>query len=351
MYGYLKKGMLLTLAAAALQHAATAQQKAKVHIGLVYPVSSNGVKAYEYSNAFSLHLVAGVSGSERGAAFSGLANIIKDSAHGVQAAGFLNEVGNHANGAMFAGFMNHVRGNAAGMQAAGMLNITGRAKGLSLAGFGNIVTTRSNGDTIGNRLVQLAGFFNRAGDVNTQLAGFINVAHKVKGVQLAGLINIADSSDYPIGIINIIKNGERSMGVSIDETGTGLISFRSGGRVLYGIVGAGYNFQSNRNRYALEAGLGAHLFIHTAWRINAELATLALDDFKTGDYLKSGLRILPDVSIGSRLKIFAGPVLNFVTISTSKNDDLVSHYFWKKTSGDHFYGLYCGAVGGLHFRI
>jgi hypothetical protein len=49
-------------------------------------------------------------------------------------------------------------------------------------------------------------------------------------VQIAGFINIADSSDYSIGIINIIRQGEKGIGVSVDETKTAMVSFRSGGR-------------------------------------------------------------------------------------------------------------------------
>ncbi len=73
-------------------------------------------------------------------------------------------------------------------------------------------------------------------------------------------MNVADSSDHPLGIINLIRKGEKSIGFSIDENETGLVSFRSGGRVLYGIIAAGYNFKNEEDVYALEAGLGASLF-------------------------------------------------------------------------------------------
>jgi hypothetical protein len=106
---------------------------------------------------------------------------------------------------------------------------------------------------------QLAGFINLAENVNTQVAGFINVAGKVKGVQVASFINIADSSDFPIGLVNIVKNGYKGIGVTADESGTVLGAFRSGGRVLYGIVGTGYNFKSDKEFYVMEAGMGARL--------------------------------------------------------------------------------------------
>ena len=203
--------------------AACAQPPAKtVHIGLIYPLSTHIIKAEEYSNRFSFHILGGVSKSETGLALSGISNIIKDTARGVQVAGFSN----------------HIRISATGLQLAGFANIYGSAQGLQLAGFSNL----SKGETSG---VQLSGFINKAGDVKgMQCAGFLNMAQKVKGLQLAGFLNIADSSDYPVGIINLVKNGEKSIGLSSDESLNTIVSFRSGGRVLYGIVGLGYNFKN-----------------------------------------------------------------------------------------------------------
>ena len=47
------------------------------HIGLIYPLSSNGRLAAEYSNPFSLHGLIGVSGAETPEAYNSLAFIIK----------------------------------------------------------------------------------------------------------------------------------------------------------------------------------------------------------------------------------------------------------------------------------
>lgn len=345
-----KKAMLLALC---LYHTTNipAQKRSNAHIGLIYPISSNGTAAPQYSNSFSLHLLAGVSGSERAVAFSGFSNIIKDSARGVQLAGFSNHIGGTSHGATLAGFMNTVR-HANGLQAAGFLNVAGAAKGCQLAGFGNVVINKlAQAQADSYKQVQIAGFLNKGENVNTQVAGFINLAKKVKGAQIAGFINIADSSDYPIGIINFIRHGEKTIGLSTDETLTTLLSFRSGGRVMYGILGIGYNFRSSKNRYALEAGIGAHLRVNSQFRINAELASIMLDDFKAGDYFKYTLRILPAWKLGSRFEIFGGPTFNCVDISTIKNTGLIKHYLWKETKGDHFHGLYFGAMGGIHFAI
>src|SRR5262249_49498222 len=135
------------------------------------------------------------------------------------------------------------------VQGSGFLNIARNVKGVQVAGYFNKACNVKG--------LQLAGYVNIADTVNTQVSGFINIAKTAK-VQLSGFINIADSCDYPIGIINIVKKGEKSIGVSYDINNTTMLTFRSGGRVLYGIIGLGYNFNNRyENLMTAEAGIGA----------------------------------------------------------------------------------------------
>jgi hypothetical protein len=331
------------------------------HIGLVYPISSNGVKAADYTNRFSLHAIAGVSRNETYVGIAGAAQVIKHNASGVQVsgavntvgrdaegvqiAGAVNVIGNNADGVQVAGAVNFIRNHASGSQIAGFANVAGSASAVQIAGFGNIAKSDVRG-------VQVAGFLNKAGNVNGQIAGFLNVARTVKGVQLAGFLNIADSSDYPIGIFNFIKSGEKSVSLTFDESRTGLVSFRSGGRVLYGIAGIGYNFKdTHRNHYAAEAGLGAHIRLGRSFRINTEAVNLSLTDFKKGTYLKSSLRILPAYRPGSRVEVFAGPTINYVNYSKESGNGLVGRYLWSRLRHGDFQGLYLGCVAGIHIMM
>lgn len=364
--------LLFCFASASLAQTA---RKAAVHVGVIYPVSSNGLLANEYTNNFSFHLIAGVSAGERGAAISGFANVIRDSAAGAQFAGFANYIGGHARSTQVAGFMNYTRGTVRGAQLAGFTNMAGSVQGLQIAGFMN--TVRSNSDVqIGGFMnaakqtkVQGAGFINMAKKAHTQLAGFINIAEEVKGTQVAGFINvakrvngaqigfinIADSSDCPIGVINLVKNGEKAFGVTVDETLTSLATFRSGGRRLYGILGAGVNLQERKRDedplYALETGIGLHVPITKHFRINAEGVLLTLTDFEQGSYLKSSVRVLPAVRFG-HFEIFAGPSFNCVNITRNTGHDLVTDYTWedKNRHGD-FTGLYFGGIAGVQFVL
>ena len=126
-------------------------KKAPVHIGLVYPLSSNGTEAAEYSNNFSLHAIAGVSRSERSFCAAGVTNVVMEDVEGFAGAGFSNHVFNTVNGSVVAGFANTVSNEVYGFMGAGFLNYCGSIEGGQAAGFANI----STGNTTG---LQAAGF-------------------------------------------------------------------------------------------------------------------------------------------------------------------------------------------------
>lgn len=316
----------------------------KLHFGFIYPISSNGTHAGLDTNNFSFHLLAGVSAAERGASFAGLSNIVRNDTKGFQFAGLSNHIGKQANGGLFSGFLNTYQGGNV-FAVGGFANVaTGNVKGGQFAGFANIAKSVKG--------PQFSGFINKAQDVNgTQIAGFINIARKVKGVQFAGFINVADSSDYPIGIINLVKKGEKSISLTTDETLTTLLSFRSGGKVLYGIIGIGYNFKNSDEVYAFEAGLGAHLFQSKSFRLNAEISGTGLESFKAGEYMKTSLKLMPALKLSRNLEIFGGPSFNYLNTNTTEGRILNKKYIstWENKRGDNFQALYMGYGGGIQY--
>ena len=315
--------------------------KARVNIGLVYPVSTNGRHAGLDTNVFSFNGLAGVSASEEGVSFAGISNIIHQNVCGVQFAGFSNHIGGKAKGIQFAGFLN-TYGNDSKSAIAGFANISNGNSGVQLAGFLNLTTRNVSA-------LQSSGFLNKAADVKgAQIAGFINIAKKIKGIQLAGFINVADSSDYPIGIINIIKDGEKSFALTTNQNLTTMATFRSGGKILYGIIGAGYNFRNNDAVYALEAGFGANLFQSQHFRLHTELTASSLQNFKKGNYFKSTLQMLPAWRVGKHLEIFGGPSFNSISTNTTEGKALQKHYL--KTWDGHnntLHGMFFGYTGGV----
>ena len=317
--------------------------QAQTHIGLIYPLSTNGSHARERTNSFSLHAIAGLSAAETGFSLAGISLVVMDSASGLQCSGFSNHINNKARGVQLAGFLNSV-GSSNGLSMAGFANICrDSASGAQLAGFIN--KSRNAG-------VQVAGFINKAADVHTQAAGFINIAKRVRGIQLAGFINIADSCDYPIALLNFIRNGERSIGISTDETLTGLVSFRSGGRKLYSILGVGYNNKDHDSLFAWQVGLGMHIRVTERFRVNMEGVTTGLTDFKREDYFRATLRVLPALHFARRVELFAGPSFNYVRSDRGMGATLVTRYSWKeRVASGLFHGLYFGATGGINFIL
>lgn len=358
---------------AALHSNAQAVKAEKVNIGFVYPVSTNGTHAAADTNLFSLNLIAGVSAAEKGFSFAGVSSVIRQDATGMQFAGFSNHVGKRAEGLMFAGFMNTYE-EARGMQFAGFTNIAAKQvdgaqfsgflskasdlNGAQFSGFANVARNVTGPQIAGFSNVardltgsQFAGFSNKAENVKgSQFAGFINIAKKVSGLQASGFINIADSSDHPLGIINLIRDGEKSIGLSIDENETTLLSFRSGGKVLYGIISAGYNFRNTKEVFAFEAGIGAHFLNTPVFRMNAELSTQTLESFRSGEYFKSSVRLMPSLRPVPGLEINGGPVFNYVNTNTIEGRALRDKYIhtWENRWGNNFEGIYIGYHAGIN---
>lgn len=349
--------------------------KSTAHVGFCYPLSTHGTYARDYSNKFSIHALVGVSGAEEAFCVSGISNVICGNAKGFIAAGFSNHISENATGLTAAGFVNTIRQHARGAEASGFANISGSMKGAQLAGFCNINRGFARGfqgagfmNINGRNLrgtqvagfmntahnvkgVQLAGYINSADTVNTQASGFINIAKTAK-VQVSGFMNIADSCDYPIGIINIIRKGEKSIGITLDGNRTNMATFRSGGRVLYGIIGVGYNFKNTTNTlYALETGLGAHFTVSKNVRFNIEATSASFTDLTDEIFITSSIRFLPALTFGKHLEIFAGPALNSVSSDDFSGEHISDRYISSNKSRGAFNGVYVSAYGGINFRF
>jgi hypothetical protein len=335
-----------------------AQESSPAHVGIIYPLSTHGTRAVDYKNNISLHALAGLSGGENGFALYGLAGIIKGNATGFQASGILNQVSgtlqgvqmagianltsNASKGFQFGGVFNQSKGAVQG-QMAGTINLAERVNGVQAAGVSNMAK-----DVKG---VQLAGVFNSANELSgSQFAGVFNKAKKVKGIQMA-VINVADSSDYTIGLINIIKNGEKRIGISTDENLSSFVTFRSGGRILYGILGVGMNPQYESLRFGIEGGIGAKLVSTDNFRLDAEATSMTLTDFDGSDFSKSGLRILPSVRIAKNIYLYGGPSINYINTDHADGKDIVKLKVWDKQNSKDYEAVNVGFTGGLQLVL
>lgn len=341
-------------------------RKSSFQFTFLTPLGTNGKYSSQYTNDYSVNLLVGVSKNENKFAFAGLGNVILNNAGGVQLAGFFNYIGNDANGVQLAGFANYIGNNGSGVALSGFLNRSKTYNGIQISGFANIAndvngiqisgfankSDNLNGFQItgfGNiskqvNGFQIAGFANIANDVNGfQIAGFVNRAKHVNGFQVAGFLNIADHNDYPLGLVNIIKDGEYSIGVSYNEIGSTLLSFRSGGRVLYGIVGAGYNHKAVDGAFATQAGVGAHANISPKFRINTELKGEFITSFSDDETYKQGLSVMPAYKFSPHFEIFGGPSINYMHSKDMEHRDLFpSGRIWRKFSDSKLQQVYVG---------
>ncbi|WP_162341392.1 hypothetical protein [Cyclobacterium salsum] len=339
---------------------AKAQEKRPAHLGFLYPLSTNGLRAADYSNDVSIHALTGLSGGESGLAIYGLGGFIKGNATGFQSGGLWLSVSGELKGLQVAGLVNQARQASRSVQVAGLVNRSKEASGIQLSGIVNAAASFKGAQLTGianfshqAKGIQLSGILNLAEEVNgIQISGLVNKAKTVKGVQLAGLINIADSSDYPIGILNLITDGEKRIGISVDENLTQLISFRSGGSRMYGIIGLGSNFTYGDLPYAMETGIGIKLSDSKRFRLDMEASNVWGTNFKKwGGYSRTGIRLLPVLKLSRNLQLYAGPSLNYMNTQNPKGRDLAKLKIWDKNQMNTFKAIHWGFNAGLQIRI
>jgi hypothetical protein len=233
---------------------------------------------------------------------------------------------------MFSGLLNTVGNSYSGLQFAGLSNINGRMKGMQIAGLANI-----------------------AGDVGgLQFTGLVNVAKNVSGVQFAAFINIAENSDYPIGVINLIKNGEKSISVTYNEVGSTVATFRSGGKYTYGLVGLGYNFSAKGKALVSTGGLGAHINCTPWLRINNELSCETVGSFSNSKEttFRVGYALMPAFKTGKHIEFFGGPTLNYLQTDDLNNANMFpANSLWKNWSASKLQQLYIGYQVGVQFIL
>ena len=297
------------------------ERKAGFQFGLFPPLSTNGLHSYRYTNDVSLNLLVGLSKNENVLTVGGLANVVTNEANGFQLAGLVNIAGKESRGVQFAGLANTSKHHA-GFQFAGVINVSGDVKGM-------------------------------------QWAGLVNKARNVIGVQWAGLINIAENSDYPIGLINLIRHGEKSIAITYNETGSVVTTFRSGGRFLYGIVGIGYNHKTSGRSYVTEAGFGAHIYCLSRIRIHNELKLSCFGYSNNpliieNDHLRHTVfhisySMLPAIRLSPHFELFGGPSLCYMNAGKT-NERLVSYRnLWQHTGISRSQQIYIGYQAGIHY--
>ena len=373
------KKTLLFLFCLLLSFNAFSQEKKfrPVQINFGFPLSTINVKkAKEYTNAFSINLLVGISKNERSLALAGISNVIANNATGLQIASVSNYIGNAGYGIELAGVTNINKGSYNGIQASGVYNYSGSGNGIAVAGVANMskgsyngiqasgvynysgsgygiavagVANMSKGSYIG---LQLSGVTNIAGDVKgLQFAGVMNIAKKVKGVQFATILNVAEESDFPIAFINIIKNGKMGVALSYDNMNNTMLSFRSGGKYTYGILGVGYNNKVNDgSNIVAEAGYGIHIPITNWLEINNEFKATSLGFSNDKVCYNASYLLAPSFTFLNHFNVFGGANFNYLYSNYVNSEDLLpNNYLFEKDNSDNKQRMFIGYQIGLQY--
>ena len=302
-------------------------------ISFIYPLGSNGIESYNYTNNVSLNILAGfnggvdgvevaglvnilkydmngwqiagigntVFGSSKGAQFAGIYNVNFKSADGFQIAGIVNYATKSTITGQFAGIVNSVIDSVNGVQAAGIVNFAlgvengaqiagivnsslGNTQGGQIAGIANLTNGTTNGGQIAGIVnvssdslkgAQIAGITNICGaqTKGAQISGIANITKSLNGFQL-GLINYTDSLEkgMPIGFISIVrKNGYKAIEVSANETMYANVSIKTGVKQFYNIFSAGIKTENNDLIWGFGYGLGTMLPLSKRMNINFDI--------------------------------------------------------------------------------
>lgn len=344
-------------------------------MSLIPGLSSRGLMSSQSINKFSFNVLggytAGVEGLEVAGIFNinqkdvksvqvaGIFNVVGGTAKGLQVAGIYNSVFKSQKGLQVGGIYNHVHGSASGMQVAGILNqvdssaqfqIAGiknsslSSSGLQVAGITNQAKLRSDG-------TQIAGIWNQTkGSARVQISGIYNKAKQVSGFQI-GLINRAESSDYSFGLLNFIDDGEKNIGLSFDESTFSRITFRSGGRKFYGVLGLAFQVRPSDTPIGIETGLGIHLVSEPKFRLDLEYSQTYFSDFSGLSNQIQSLRLLPEFLLSKRVTVIAGPSLNFAELDKGQEDFTKGIELFEKVNYGRSMRSYLGMTGGIQFIL
>ncbi|MDN5286674.1 MAG: carboxypeptidase-like regulatory protein [Mucilaginibacter sp.] len=342
-------------------------------ISLAPGLSTHGMYNSQIVDHVSLNIwggyTAGIDGFEMAGVFNinrkdmsffqvaGVFNFVGGSTKGIQLAGIFNNVQNNASGAQVAGIINRAHNFTGGVQMAGIVNIDQQASGFQVAGAFNSTQSFNGGVQMAglfnnsekSKGMQLASIFNRsAGETGSQFSAILNIAKKVKGFQFA-LVNIADSSDYAIGVLNFIRNGEKSIALSTDESFYTHLDFRSGGRVLYSLLGFAYQFGNYKSKYAFDIGFGAHIINHSKFSLNTEYTSQVYTDFKNKLYQTNSIKVLPGYKFNKFMRLFAGPSINLTSAEIGDEAEVHGWILHRHLTDKNINTLFIGVTGGLQF--
>ncbi len=325
-----------------------------VQLTFLYPVGTNGYKAYEKTNLLSLNMLIGVNGGMQGMEIGGVGNVNNGDVEGMQLAGVFNINNGNVSGLQNSGTFNINKGNFQGIQATSIFNTNvGSFQGLQATGISNFNTDKGKGLFVSGVLntnikdiegLQVAGVVNttigktKGGQISGNLnistdslegmqIGLFNYARHLKGFQL-GLVNVTSVSNdksIPVGLVNIVKGGWQELELSGSESVYANLNFKLGVRRFYTIYKCGYSSYNNNPVVSLGLGIGSNIKIKNKHSVSIDLSgnSLVYDmNFELPeDYsFLNKLDLTYRYALSDRFYLFAGPSFNVYQYSANSDN-------------------------------
>ena len=129
---------------------------------------------------------------------------------------------------------------------------------------------------------------------------------------MAGIVNIADSSDYPIGLLNFIKNGYHKVTLSTNDLINTNIALKTGNAALYTILLGGINFADTAKIETFGLGLGHDFIFSKRFSIATELTAqqLHLGNWDRANVLTK-FQLNFQVQLFKGVAVYAAPTYNY----------------------------------------
>lgn len=127
--------------------------------------------------------------------------------------------------------------------------------------------------------------------------------------------------------------------------GNALVSFRSGGRYSYGIVGVGCNQQA-ADKVVAEAGYGIHIPLCKWLQVNNEVKATAPVNTSS---VNCGYLIAPSITLWNHCNLFGGASVNYLMSSDTNLGFVPKRELWQKQSTDGVQRLYIGYQVGVQY--
>ena len=303
-----------------------------------YPIGTNGLNAFEYSNVLSFNVIYGMNGGLDGVEFGSVFNYIHHNANGVQISGAANIVRKYSNGIFITGAANLNLGPVKGVDIAGGLNLSGgHADGFFVAGGANIHlktldgvaiaggVNMALGDAEGFTIAPVNLFFQ---DYFGVQIGVVNMVNRMDGLQV-GVVNIVNDGTeaLPIGLFSFVKNGYFDLELNANELSYLNANFKMGVPRFYNVYSVGYSVFQDAPVFRYGIGIGTSQPVRYRHRVAFELMQeQVVHNWNWDNNLNmlTSLHMDYRIRLGDSFTLVGGPSCNvFYTDQLSEGDPSV----------------------------